>query len=65
MCPKCGDPIRWHIVGGLENPVPWQVWHDITEGRFKPSDLFDFDHRRIRTSVHVAPRQDATRIRPA
>jgi hypothetical protein len=64
-CPQCGDPQIWHIVGGLENPVPWQVWHQITQGRFKPSDLFDIDRGTIRRDLLMFPTVHATRVRLA
>lgn len=30
----------WHILIGTDWPVDTSDWHNITEGRLKPSDVF-------------------------
>jgi hypothetical protein len=39
-CFTCGEPIAWHILIGLDQPVDTSDWHNITEGRLRPSDIF-------------------------
>lgn len=40
-CPKCDEPYRWHIIGGSGSVIDPELWHRVTEGFLKPSDIIE------------------------
>lgn len=56
-CPACGEPSGWHILIGKDQPVPMMDWHNVTEGRLRPSDLFPEDMGIAPETMIVIPYQ--------